>query len=81
MVPPSNLDNLSHAEPRNLVVALFEQVAELRRSVAAQADEIATSKVACTDRDLVGTLSRVADLSYQFQVKLTLQYMGTMSWI
>jgi hypothetical protein len=44
MVPPSNLDNLSHAEPRNLVVALFEQVAELRRSVAAQADEIAHLK-------------------------------------
>jgi hypothetical protein len=40
MVPPSNLDNLSHTELRNLVVALFEQVAELRRTVAAQADAI-----------------------------------------
>jgi hypothetical protein len=37
MVPPANLDDLSHAELKNLVVALFEQVAELRRTIAAQA--------------------------------------------
>jgi hypothetical protein len=41
MVPPANLDDLSHTELKNLVVALFEQVAELRRAIAAQADEIA----------------------------------------
>jgi hypothetical protein len=44
MVPPADLDNLSHAELKNLVVTLFEQVAELRRMVAAQADEIARLK-------------------------------------
>jgi len=44
MVPPANLDDLSHTELKNLVVALFEQVAELRRTIAAQADEIARLK-------------------------------------
>jgi hypothetical protein len=41
MVPPANLDDLSHAELKNLVVALFEQIAQLRRTIAAQAEEIA----------------------------------------
>jgi hypothetical protein len=44
MVPPGNLDDLSHTELKNLVVTLFEQVAELRRTIAAQADEIARLK-------------------------------------
>ena len=44
MVPPANLDDLSPAELKNLVVALFEQVAELRRTIAAQAEEIARLK-------------------------------------
>jgi hypothetical protein len=44
MVPPANLDDLSHTELKNLVVALFEQVAELRRTIAAQANEIARLK-------------------------------------
>jgi hypothetical protein len=44
MVPPAAWDNLSHAELKNLVVTLFEQVAERRRMVAAQADEIARLK-------------------------------------
>jgi hypothetical protein len=44
MVSPANLDDLSHTELKNLVVALFEQVAELRRTIAAQADEIARLK-------------------------------------
>ena len=44
MVPPTNLDDLSHTELKNLVVALFEQVAELRRTIAAQAEEIARLK-------------------------------------
>ena len=41
---PANLDDLSHTELKNLVLALFEQIAELRRTVAAQADEIARLK-------------------------------------
>jgi hypothetical protein len=44
MVPPANLDDLSHAELKNLVVVPFEQVAELRRTIAAQAEEIARLK-------------------------------------
>jgi hypothetical protein len=44
MVPLANLDDLSHTELKNLVVTLFEQVAELRRTIAAQADEIARLK-------------------------------------
>jgi hypothetical protein len=44
MVPPANLDDLSHTELKSLVVALFEQVAELRRTIAAQAEEIARLK-------------------------------------
>ena len=44
MVPPTNLDDLSHTELKNLVVALFEQVAELRRTITAQAEEIARLK-------------------------------------
>src|SRR5215475_12897401 len=44
MVPPANLDDRSPAELKNLVVALFEQIAELRRTIAAQAEEIARLK-------------------------------------
>jgi hypothetical protein len=44
MVPPANLDDLSHAELKNLIVVLFEQIAELRRTIAAQAEEIARRK-------------------------------------
>ena len=44
MVPPANLDDLSHTELKNLVVALFEQVAELRRTIAVQAEEIVRLK-------------------------------------
>jgi hypothetical protein len=44
MVPPADLDDLSHAELKNLVVVLFEQIAELRRTIAAQAEEIARLK-------------------------------------
>jgi hypothetical protein len=40
MVPPANLDDLSHTELKNLVVALFEQVAELRRTIYAQATRL-----------------------------------------
>ena len=38
------LGRSSHAELKNLVVALFEQVAGLWRTIAAQAEEIARRK-------------------------------------
>jgi hypothetical protein len=38
------VDNLSHAELKTLFVTLFEQVAELRRMVAAQVDGVARRK-------------------------------------
>ena len=41
---PANLDDLSHAELKNLVVTLLEQVAELQRTSAALRDEIARLK-------------------------------------
>ena len=44
MVPPADLDSLSHAELKNLVVALLEQAAELQRMNAALRDEIARLK-------------------------------------
>ena len=44
MVPPADLDRLSHAELKSLVIQLFEMMAELQRTVAAQRDEIARLK-------------------------------------
>ncbi len=44
MVPPANLDNLSHAELKNLVVTLFEQLAEQQRMIVALRDEITRLK-------------------------------------
>jgi hypothetical protein len=44
MVPPRDLDRLSHAELSGLVIAQFEVIAELQRTVAALRDEVARLK-------------------------------------
>jgi hypothetical protein len=44
MSPPEDLDRLSHAALKELVVQQWEQIAELRRMVAALRDEIARLK-------------------------------------
>jgi len=44
MASPPDLDRLSHAELKSLVIAQFETIAELQRTVAALRDEIARLK-------------------------------------
>jgi hypothetical protein len=44
MSPPDNLDRLSYAEPKSLVVKQWEQMVELQRTVATLREEIARLK-------------------------------------
>ena len=44
MSPPADLDRLSHAELKSLVVKQWEEMVELQRMVAALRDEIARLK-------------------------------------
>jgi len=44
MLPPANLDGLSHAELKSLVLRLLEEMTDLRRTIAALRDEIARLK-------------------------------------
>ena len=44
MVPPPDLDRLSHAELKSLVVTLFERLAEQQQLIAALRDEVARLK-------------------------------------
>src|ERR1700761_322735 len=44
MLPPANLDGLSHTELKDLVVRLFEQLAKQQETITALRDEIARLK-------------------------------------
>ena len=41
MVPPADLDRLSPAELKSLIIRLFEHIAELERTITTLRDEIA----------------------------------------
>jgi hypothetical protein len=69
IVPPVILDNIPHTA-QNLVVALFEQMAELRRKVAAQSDEIAAA---------AATEPRTSGMEMQSQVEASKYPSGSAS--
>jgi hypothetical protein len=46
MLPPADLDDFSPSDLKSLLLKLSEEVAELRRTVAAQRDQIARLKIA-----------------------------------
>jgi hypothetical protein len=62
MSPPPDIDALSPAELKSMVVKLFEGAAELRRTVAALRDEIARLKVGCRQACLRRRARAVAPL-------------------
>ncbi len=51
MSPPPDFDALCAAELKSLVLQLLEEVAQLRRTVAVQRDEIARSRAGRPDRE------------------------------
>ena len=58
MSPPPDIDALSPAELKSLVVKLFEEAAELRRTVAALRNEIARLKDGLVGRTVKANVMR-----------------------
>jgi hypothetical protein len=62
MVPPADLDRLSPAELKSLVIQQFEVIAELQRTVSALRDEIARLKGAQLEIRVDGKVRSYRDL-------------------